>query len=298
MTVGGSAARPWAPAPPNAPVNRFRYCLNTSTLRGQKLDIEEEVALVAEAGYDGIEPWIRELDAYAQAGGSLERLGGIIRDAGLEVPSAIGFFEWDIDDPERRAAGLDEAKRSMEVLAAVGGTRIAAPPLGNRETAGVDLLVLADRYRALLELGETIGVVPQLEVWGFSKTLSRLGESLCVAVESGRRDACLLPDVYHLYKGGSSWNGLRLVHGAAMHVFHLNDYPAEPPRETISDADRVFPGDGVAPLDEIFAIFESIGFRGTLSLELFNPEYWKRDALAVAREGLEKMRRVAEPVSA
>jgi len=32
------------------------------------------------------------------------------------------------------------------------------------------------------------------------------------------------------------------------------------------------------------------GFRGVLSLELFNPTYWKQDALAVARTGLDKMR--------
>ena len=33
----------------------------------------------------------------------------------------------------------------------------------------------------------------------------------------------------------------------------------------------------------------STGFSGTLSLELFNPNYWKEDALTVARTGLEKM---------
>jgi sugar phosphate isomerase/epimerase len=35
-----------------------------------------------------------------------------------------------------------------------------------------------------------------------------------------------------------------------------------------------------------------IGFQGVLSLELFNREYWKQDALAVARTGLDKMRAV------
>jgi hypothetical protein len=30
------------------------------------------------------------------------------------------------------------------------------------------------------------------------------------------------------------------------------------------------------------------GFRGMLSLELFNRDYWKQDALTVAKTGLEK----------
>ena len=100
-------------------------------------------------------------------------------------------------------------------------------------------------------LGDHIGVVPQVEVWGFSKTLPRLGQAALVAIESGHPKACVLPDVYHLYKGGSDFTGLKLLNGAAVHVFHMNDYPADPPRESIGDSDRVYPGDGVAPLTDI-----------------------------------------------
>ena len=34
------------------------------------------------------------------------------------------------------------------------------------------------------------------------------------------------------------------------------------------------------------------GYRGAISLELFNREYWKRDPTLVARTGLEKMKAV------
>ena len=66
----------------------------------------------------------------------------------------------------------------------------------------------------------------------------------------------------------------------------------DPPRETITDAHRVYPGEGVAPIKTLLRDLRRIGFRGVLSLELFNREYWKRGALAVARTGLEKMRAV------
>ena len=92
----------------------------------------------------------------------------------------------------------------------------------------------AERFRALLEIGGQIGVIPQLEVWGFSTTLSKLGETMLVATESRHPKACVLLDVYHLYKGGSEFHGLRLLSGAAMNCFHMNDYPATPPRETIT----------------------------------------------------------------
>jgi sugar phosphate isomerase/epimerase len=268
----------------------FKYCLNTSTIRGQELTVPRQIEVAAQAGYDGIEPWIRDLDSYVASGGSIKDLRKRISDAGLTVESVIGFAAWIVDDDGERAKGLEEARRSMDLVARLGGSRLAAPPVGATRERFPDLFRAAERYRALLELGRKMGVVPQLEVWGFSKTLSRLGEAVLVAVESAHPDACLLPDVYHIYKGGSEFAGLKLLGPAAIHVFHVNDYPADPPREKIGDADRVYPGDGIAPLAEIFRTLADVGFRGALSLELFNREYWKQDALAVARTGLAKTR--------
>jgi sugar phosphate isomerase/epimerase len=268
----------------------FAYCLNTSTLRGQKLDLIELIDIAAKAGYQAIEPWVSELDRHRKSGGNVKVLGQRIRDRGLSVPSAIDFFEWIVDDESRRKKGLEEARRSMELVQQLGGTRIAAPPAGAMSQTDLNLLQAAERYRALLEVGDKIGIVPQVEFWGFARTLGRLGEAALVAVESGHPQACILADVYHLYKGGSPIDGLRLLSGTALHVLHCNDYPAQPPRATITDAKRVYPGDGIAPLKAILRTLRQIGFRGMLSLELFNPDYWKQDALTVARTGLEKMR--------
>ncbi len=291
--IGGVAATNSTASSDDRPAAEpFRYCLNTSTIRGQNLGIVEEIEIAAKAGYQGVEPWIRELDEYVKNGGSLTELGKRLRDLGLTVESAIGFAEWIVDDDARRAKGLETAKRDMDMVAQIGGSRIAAPPAGATDQADMNLLRAADRYRTLLELGDKIGVVPQVEVWGFSKTLGRLGEAVLVAIESGHANACVLADVYHLHRGGSDFGGLRVVRGAAMHALHVNDYPASPPREQLTDAHRVYPGDGVAPLAAILRSLRDIGFRGALSLELFNRDYWKQDALAVARTGLEKTKQV------
>jgi 2-keto-myo-inositol isomerase len=270
-------------------VASFRYCFNTSTIRGQKLTLPEVVDIAAQAGYQAIEPWIGEIDAHQKNGGSLSDLKKQISDRGLTVESAIGFAEWAVDDDTRRAKGLEQARHDMDLVQQIGGIRIAAPPAGATDVSDIDYLKLAERYHALLTVGDHIDVVPQVEVWGFSKTLHRLGQAVLVAAESRHPKACVLPDVYHLYKGGSDFTGLKLLSGAAVHVFHMNDYPATPPRQTISDKDRVYPGDGIAPLADIIQTLRAIDFNGYLSIELFNPDYWRRDPLAVAREALNKM---------
>jgi len=269
----------------------FTFCLNMSTIREQTDDIVEHVRIAAEAGYSGIEPWMGHLKKYTDGGGSLADLKKRIADAGLTVESAIGFANWIVDDDAKRQAGLEEAKRDMDTLAQIGGLRIAAPPVGaHRDAPKLDLFVVAERYRALLEVGDQTGVVPQLEVWGFSSNLSRLGESVMVCVEASHPKACLLPDVYHIFKGGSDFGGLSLLSDNAIQVFHMNDYPAEPARAEMNDSHRVYPGDGVAPLSNILNMIGGQGRQVALSLELFNKDYWKQDALEVAKTGLAKMK--------
>jgi len=291
---------------PAAVPTPFQYCLNTSTVRsegGKSRPLVELIRIASEAGYTAIEPWISEIDEYLKTDkGTLKDLKKRIGDAGLVVPDAIGFAEWIVADDARRKKGLEQAQRDMEKVAELGGTHIAAPPVG--ATGGgskrddpkftepvIDLLAASDRYRALLELGKKAGVLPIVEVWGFSKTLKRLGETWLVAAECGTAGGCVLPDVYHLYKGGSDFAGLDLLSGEAIGIFHMNDYP-KLERGKIADADRVYPGDGIAPLKQVIQTLQRIQYRGFLSLELFNRDYWKQDPLQVAKTGLKKLQAV------
>ncbi len=296
LTVcAGETAKSWAasPAPPQkSPA--FRYCLNTSTINNSQVPIRQQLAIAAKAGYDGVEIWLRDIETFVNEGGTLTDLRKEATDLGLTIESAIAFGAWIVDDAEQRKAGLDQCKKDMETLREIGGTRIAAPPTGATRGGQLDLRAAAERYRTLLEIGARTEVLPQIELWGFSQNLSRLEELLFVAAGAMHPDACILLDVYHMYKGGSDFTNLDLVPGKKMHCLHMNDYP-DIGRDQISDADRVYPGgDGIAPLDKILQTLVAGGFAGTLSLELFNRSYWERPAATVAKMGIEKMKAAVE----
>jgi 2-keto-myo-inositol isomerase len=274
-------------APPH---ELFPISLNTATLRGHKLPLPEVIDIAAKAGYQGIEPWSDEIDRYLQSGGALRDLRARLKDRGLAVTGAIAFFQWMVDDETRRAAGFEEARRRMAQIREIGGRHIAAPPAG--DVQGVDLLRAAPRYRELLDLGAQFDVVPALEIWGFASNLYRVGQAALVALEAHHPNACILPDVYHLYKGGSWFGSIRQLSPNLLAGFHLNDYPADPPRETITDKNRLCPGDGIAPLKTLIRDLRVIGYRGPVSVELFNPEHARQDPVAVARTAMEKTRAV------
>ena len=278
----------------SVPGNRagIRYCLNTSTIKGQGLGLLKNIDIAAEAGYDGVELWVDDIKELVAEGKTLKSLKKRIDDNRLKVENAIGFAKWIVDEREVREAAFVQMETEMKMMSELGCTRIAAPPSGATSGKSIDLTLAAQRYRSLVELGEKTGVMPQLEIWGASLNLSRLSEALYIAAESGHPQAKILADVYHLYRGGSDFSGMKLMSGSAYDIFHVNDYPGNVNREQLGDADRVFPGDGVAPLKQIMDTISIAGGVKVLSIELFNTAYWKLDALQVAKEGLARMKKI------
>jgi 2-keto-myo-inositol isomerase len=271
----------------------FSYCLNTSTIRSDGATILDMIGTAADAGYDGIEPWVQELDDWVAGGGTLQQVRDLAQERGIAIVNLIGFPEWAVPEDDRRARGLEEAARCFDMARALGCLYVAAPPIGIHDRE-VELLPVADRFAALVDLADQSGVKPLLEYWGIARTLGRTGEVLLVAAECGRPGVQMLADVFHMYKGSGHHCGFEHFGNGRLGLVHVNDIPATPGRADVTDADRVYPGDGLAPWQSIVATLKRISYDGMLSLELFNPSYWDRGPEVVAREGLEKLKRCVE----
>ncbi|MCW3111727.1 MAG: Xylose isomerase protein barrel [Segetibacter sp.] len=296
-SLSATAALPFLPdvthaQPPKKTAASFIYCINMATIRGHKLGFVKELEIASKAGFRAAEIWIDSLQTYLKEGGTLKDAKKRLDDLGIKVENLIGFAPWIIDDDAKRKEGLEQMKREMDMLAQIGCKRTAAPPVGATNIAGLDLKLAAERYRAILELGDKTGVVPQLEMWGHSKNLSRVSEVAYVALESGHSSAKVLLDIFHLYKGGSSLETLPLINPASLEIFHMNDYPSNLTPATSTDADRIYPGDGVAPIKRILQTLVKREKPLILSVEVFNKNYYAQDALVVAKTALAKLKAV------
>jgi 2-keto-myo-inositol isomerase len=265
----------------------FRYCLNTSTIRGQSPGLRRYIEIASKTGYDGVELWVRDVQEYLSQGNSAASLKSLIEDHGLTVEGAIGFAPW-----LKGEDGMDQMREEMEMMASIGGKRIAAPASGFQQGETLDLQLAGEKFHELLEVGEETGIQPCLEFWGTSPVLSHMAQVLMVAAYANHPRTQILADVYHMFRGGSGFHTLKMIPGDMLELFHMNDYLASIPREKQNDSHRVFPGDGAAPLKEILTDLKNMGGVKVLSLELFNPDYWKRDPEEVAGTGLVKMKEV------
>lgn len=286
--AAGSPAKLTLPAK-----HAYVLSLNMATIRGHKLGFVKELETASAAGFRSVEIWIDSLQGYLSHGGTLSEAKKRIDGLGLKVEDLISFNKWIVDDEATRKDGMEQMKRDMEMMAVLGCKRIAATSMGASNTSVPNLDVIAERYRNVLEIGDQTGVVPQLEMWGFQKNMSNVADVIYIAMKSGHPSARVLLDIFHLYKGNTSIDTLPLMNPNAVEILHMNDYPATLSSVVIEDKDRIYPGEGVAPLKHILQILLKNREKPlVLSTELFNAAYYAQDALSVAKTAMEKMKRV------
>ncbi len=261
-------------------------CLNTSTIRPASLG--DKIAAAAQAGFRAIEPWNDDVDAYLAAGGTMESLRALLGEKGLTVPSVIAIMGWVGCPDAERDRQRTEAIRRIEQAVALGAPHIVASPPGGR----IDLDRAARDYREVLQLGKERGIRPSMEFLGFVEQINNINAAWEIVQRAGDPDGTLVIDWFHMVRGqASTVDDLRRIPADKISIVHLDDVPYNKPFSQMSDGDRVYPGDGDIPLEEMFATLSEIGYRGAVSLELFNAEYWAQDPYAVVRTGFEKSKR-------
>jgi len=269
-------------------MSEFLYCLNTSTIRPTPL--LEKIEIAGKAGYQAIEPWNDEITAYLEEGGNLADLSRAATDCGLKVVSVIALHGWITAEGVDHERVLDDCRRRMAQAVGLGSPYIVASP----PQQVVDLSHASRRFAELLEIGAKIGVLPSMEFLGFVDGVKNVASAWAIASGSGDPRATVVADVFHMMRGGGSIDDLLTLKGTDLACFHINDLPALPDPLTQKDEDRVMVGDGIADLPRVIANLRTIGYRGPLSLELFNRRLWAEDPLLVVQQGLDRIRALVE----
>ena len=217
-----------------------------------------------------------------------------LSDAGLKVVSMIALHSWVTSEGAEHAGVLDDCRRRMTQAAELGSPYIVASP----PQEVVDLKLASERFGELLEIGEQVGVVPTMEFLGFVDGVKNVATAWAIAAGSGtpRAKATIVADVFHMMRGGGSIDDLLTIKGDRLANFHINDLPASPDPLTQRDEDRVMVGEGIADLPRAGdrQLCVRSGYRGPLSLELFNRKLWEQDPLEGVSRGLERIRDLVE----
>jgi 2-keto-myo-inositol isomerase len=253
-----------------------------------KATLPQDIAAASAAGFKGLEIWAAKMDAYLETG-SIEGLKALFDQAGLQ-PASINSIEFitfrppdEYESIRARCQELSELAHLLDCDEIVVVPSPTPESVAWKEIRDESVRVL----RELAQVAAPYGVQLAFEFLGFSWCSVRtLGQCWEIVQETDRSNVGLVIDTCHFYAGGSELPTIDEVDPHKIHIFHINDVE-ERPLDTIEDAHRLLPGEGVIPLDDILTRLKQIGFDGLCSIELFRPEYWERDAgelAAAARE--------------
>jgi sugar phosphate isomerase/epimerase len=174
----------------------------------------------------------------------------------------------------------------MEMAARLGSPWLVCTP----SRAPCDLNRLARRYRDLLDVGREAGVKPTLEYISFFGSVSQLQQAWQIVQAVDDPDATMIVDAFHSWNSGSTLEELRTIPGNRISHYHIDDaHPDIPPTQQ-TDPDRVMIGEGPIDLQGEIQALREIGYRGAISLELFNSDLWARDPREVLQIGIDRMR--------
>jgi 2-keto-myo-inositol isomerase len=271
----------------------LRLAINTACML--PCSIERELPAIAAAGFEWVELRTPEIRDYLR-GSSLSSLRALLDASGVRVGS-INALEFVSFRGDAYAGVRDECRELCEWAAALGCDCVIAVPSPTPsmhttwdEIRSESIRALTDLSSIAAEYGVALGFEPLGFGWCSVRTVAGASEILN---EVGPARVGLVLDLFHFALGGSRMQELDLLDSAGIPIIHVDDV-VRGTNEATTDADRLFPGEGDLPIDEICGRLLSRGFSGLLSLELFRPEYWEWEPERVAERGYASLAAVAE----
>jgi 2-keto-myo-inositol isomerase len=262
----------------------------------QTADLATAIRIAGQAGYDVVELRDNKLDQFL-AQGSLDEVRQLLREAGVAAWTINAISRVGVDGvagTERAVARCRELSRYAQVIECPWVLVVPGPTEGR-----TDAQVMSDTVATLREMadaGAEFGISVAFEFMGFPWAAVRdVAGAWAVVQETNRPNLGIIVDTAHFYAGGSTLESIKQVDPKRLVVLHINDVE-DVPKPDITDGHRLYPGEGVIPLQDILGAVRATGWDGVLSVELFREEYWRQDPLAMAREAKAKTLAVWERV--
>ncbi len=214
-----------------------------------------------------------------------------LADRGLNLVAAAYQGGLLLSQGEARQVHFDHFKRRLDLCQQFGiPTMLLVADFASAPEA-------QDLGRAVVSLAQAaqwaagFGVKLALEFRGTDAFCSCLDTALTLVAECREPNAGVCLDIFHFYKGPSKHEDLERL--TAANLFHVQVCDvAGVPRELMTDADRVMPGEGDFRLEPIVQRLKQIGYTSGVSLELMNPVLWQLKATQVVELGMAALERL------
>ncbi|RAI56207.1 bifunctional sugar phosphate isomerase/epimerase/4-hydroxyphenylpyruvate dioxygenase family protein [Roseicella frigidaeris] len=248
--------------------------------------LPDKLEAAAAIGFDGVEIFENDLLTYD---GSPAEVGRLCRDLGLSIALYQPFRDFEAMPEPLRRRNLDRAERKFDTMQQLGAELLLVcsntqpATLPEPERAAADLREMAGRAaRRGLRVGyEALAWGRQVSLWRQAWEIVRAADHPALG---------LVLDSFHTLARGDSLAGLEAVPAEKLFFLQLADAP-KLALDVLSWSRhfRLFPGQGELPVAEFLRDVLRAGYRGPVSLEIFNDEFRAAPVRRIARDGLRSL---------
>ncbi len=248
--------------------------------------LPEKLDAAAAIGFDGIEMFENDLLTFD---GSPADVRAIAEGLGLAITIFQPFRDFEAMPEPQRTRNMDRAERKFDVMQALGTdlvlvcSNVHPAALDDDARAAADLAEMAERAgRRGLRVG--------YEALAWGRHVNRWRHAWRI-VQAANHDALgLIVDSFHTLAVADDASGIAEVPADKLFFVQLADAP-KLTMDALSWSRhfRNFPGQGQLPVAEFLRAALATGYRGPLSLEVFNDEFRAAPARLIARDGLRSL---------
>jgi 2-keto-myo-inositol isomerase len=252
----------------------------------------DDIAAFADVGWSAVELWLTKLEKHLETS-KIEEIRRLFEDRNIKPVAAAYQGGLLLSQGEQRKAHFDHFRRRLELCQSIGiGTLLLVADFAQRPDAtALQRSVVSLTQAAQWAAGFDVRLA--LEFRGSDAFCTSLDTAIELIEQCGEPNVGVCLDLFHYYKGPSKPEDLAGLTRKNLAFVQLCDV-AGVPRELMTDADRVMPGDGDFQFGLMVETLRRIGYDGYVSLELMNPVLWQMKLTQVAELGLMALRRVVE----
>lgn len=269
----------------------MKVCFNEATTM-KKSTLEKDLELCEKYGYEQIE--IRTMDKLKEylENHTIEDLANFFKNHRIKpfAFNALVYFN-NRSDAEYKEI-KDELKYMCEVGQKIGCKNIVVVPLVT-EKKFTKTQIKESSVKVLNELAdiaEKYGIRLAIEFVGHPQcTINTFGQAYDIVKAVNRDNVGLVLDCFHFHAMGSRIEDLKKADGSKIFILHIDD-TEDFPIGSLTDEDRLWPGEGAIDLDSILSTLKEIGYLDMVSIELFRPEYYElpiEEAIKIGKEKTE-----------
>lgn len=266
----------------------MRICISEATT--MPATFPDDVQACAASGCGQLEVWLTKLEDHLKSA-ALADTKSLLADRGVSLVAASYQGGLLLSQGAARKEHFEQFRGRLQLCEALSipTMLIAADFAARVEPTDIERAIVSLAQAAQWAAG--FGVRLALEFRAADAFCTCLQTAVHLVQAAAEPNLGVALDAFHYFKGPSKSDDLALLTADNLAFVQVSDW-AGIPREFVTDADRIMPGDGDLPLTELLTALHQRGYRGPVSLELLNPAIWQLKAPQVMEIGVSAVRRV------